>query len=88
MHVWITSYLKDILCIPIIATICLHVIWLIRGNKKNRLSVFTIICLVIMYSIYFEYLLPKNSDFYIADIYDVFCYALGGIVFYILQRKE
>jgi len=83
---WVFSYVNDFLVIPIIATICLHGIWLLKNNKAIRLNGFTIASLVLLYSIYFEYYLPQQSHRYTGDIWDVVCYALGGLVFYILQR--
>lgn len=88
MHRFLTSYLKDFLCIPIIATFGLHVVWFLKKDKSIRLNAFTLISLVLMYSIYFEYFLPKHSNFYVADWMDVICYSLGGLIFYILQKKD
>src|SRR5690625_3969018 len=88
MHRFLTSYLKDFLCISIIATAGLHVVWFLKKDKSIRLNAFTLISLVLMYSIYFEYFLPKHSNFYVADWMDVICYSLGGLIFYILQKKD
>ena len=85
---WIFSYLNDFLVIPIVATICLHGIWLLKNSKAIRLNGFTIASLVALYSIYFEYYLPQTSPRYTGDIWDVLCYALGGLVFYFLQRLD
>lgn len=83
---WIFSYLNDFLVIPIVACICLNIIWILKKDKAIRLNGFTIISLVLLYSIYFEYYLPQQSTRYTGDIWDVVCYASGGLVFYILQR--
>ena len=83
---WVFSYVNDFLVIPIIATISLHGIWLLKNSKAIRLNGFTIASLVLLYSIYFEYYLPQTSPRYTGDIWDVVCYALGGLVFYVLQR--
>lgn len=85
---WIFSYLNDYLTIPIVATICLHGTWLLKKSKAIRLNGFTIVSLVLLYSIYFEYYLPQQSPRYTGDIWDVVCYALGGLAFYILQRFD
>lgn len=85
---WMTSYLNDFLVIPIVATLCLWVVWRIRNDKTIRLNWFHILSLVILFSFYFEYYLPKNVDRYTADWVDVVCYFLGGCVFYIFQRME
>ena len=85
---WVFHYLNDFLTIPIVATICLHGIWIIKKNKAIRLNIFTIISLVALFSVYFEYYLPKHSSRYTGDIWDVVCYFLGGLAFYFLQKKE
>ncbi len=85
---WIFSYVNDFLVIPMVATISLHGIWLLKNNKAIRLNGFTIASLVLLYSIYFEYYLPQTSPRYTGDIWDVLCYALGGLFFYILQQLD
>lgn len=85
---WIFHYLNDFLTIPIVATICLHGVWLLKKDYTIRLNIFTILSLVVLYSIAFEYYLPKQSYRYTGDIWDVVCYFLGGIVFYFLQKIE
>lgn len=85
---WVTSYLKDFLVIPIVSTISLHGVWWLKKNKAIRLNGFTILSIVILFSVYFEYYLPKISVRYTSDIWDVACYALGGIIFYFLQGLE
>ena len=83
---WVFSYLNDFLVIPIVATICLHGIWILKNNKAIRMNGFTIISLLILFSVYFEYYLPQQSFLYTGDIWDVVCYTLGAFIFYILQR--
>ncbi len=85
---WVFHYLNDFLTIPMVATICLHGVWFLKKDSSIRLNIFTILSLVIMYSIAFEYYLPKQSFRYTGDIWDVVCYSLGGIVFYLLQKIE
>lgn len=85
---WVFNHLNDFLAIPIIATICLHGVWLIKKDNSIRLNIFTILSLVALYSVFFEYYLPKQSYRYTGDIWDVVCYLAGGIVFYFLQRMD
>lgn len=85
---WIFHYLNDFLVIPMVATLGLHAVWLIKKDKSIRLNIFTILSLVILFSVLFEYYLPKQSYQYTADIWDVVCYFMGGIVFYILQKLD
>lgn len=85
---WVFHYLNDFLTIPIVATIGLHVVWFIRKDKTLRLGLFTIFSLVMLYSIFFEYYLPQQSDRYTGDVFDVVCYFAGGVVFYMLQKMR
>lgn len=84
--IWVFSYVNDFLTIPIVASICLHGVWILKKDKAIRLNGFTIASLVVLYSIYFEYYLPQQSHRYTGDIWDVVCYTLGGFIFYGLQR--
>lgn len=86
--VWVSSYLKDFLVIPIVATFCLNCVWILKKDKSIRLNLFTIFTLVFIYSFLFEFYFPKKIQFYVSDPWDVVCYASGGIVFYFLQRIE
>lgn len=85
---WIYHYLNDFLTIPLVASLCLHTVWIIKKDNTLRLSIFTILSLVILFSVYFEYYLPKQSHRYTGDFLDVMCYISGGIFFYILQKIE
>lgn len=85
---WIFHHLNDFLVIPIVATVCLHGVLIIKKDKNIRLNTFTILSLVALFSIVFEYYLPKQSYRYTRDIWDVVCYFLGGVVFYFLQKIE
>lgn len=85
---WVFSYVNDFLVIPIIGLVCLHVVWFIKRDFSLRLNIFSIFSLVFFYSIYFEYYLPMTSSAYIGDLGDVVCYFMGGIVFYLLQKRE
>jgi len=83
---FVFSYVNDFLILPIVGFFCLRFIWWIKKDSQLRLSFFSVLTLVIIYSVYFEVYLPKHSERYTADIWDVFCYAAGGLVFYGLQK--
>lgn len=85
---WVFHHLNDFLVIPLVATVCLHGVWLIKKDKTIRLDIVTIFSLVALFSFVFEYYLPQKSYRYTGDILDVVCYVLGGIVFFVLQKKE
>lgn len=71
---------------PIILTICLVGVQFIKKDKFIRISLFTAFSLASFYSLYFEVILPLIMERYTADIYDVFLYFTGALVFYLLQE--
>ena len=85
---WIFNYVNDFLTIPLVATVCLYSVWFIRKDVSIRLNWLTILSLVVLYSFVFEFYLPRQSHRYTADIWDIVCYSLGGLVFYLLQKRE
>ena len=85
---WIFHHLNDFLAIPIIATIALHGVWIIKKDRTLRINGFTILSLVVLFSVVFEYYLPQEDDRYTGDVWDVVCYGLGGMIFYIFQKME
>ena len=85
---WVTSYLNDFLCMPIVLTICLKAVHLIKKDKSIRLDLFTIVSLTTFYAVYFEWYLPKVESRYTADYMDVVMYFTGALLFYYLQFQE
>ena len=85
---WVFHHLNDFLVIPMVATVSLNSAWLIKNDNTIRFNLFTIMSLVLLFSVVFEYYLPQQSYRYTGDIWDVVCYFLGGMVFYFLQKIE
>lgn len=85
---FIRFYLNDFLVIPIVGLVCLHVVWFLKKDRTIRLNIFTILSLVILFSVYFEWYLPKIVARYTGDFWDVVCYFAGGFMFYIFQKQE
>lgn len=79
------SYLDDLLVVPIVLPATLALMRLIFYRKIRCLSVFMTVSFVLLLSILFEVILPKVNALYTADLWDVFCYAIGGIVFWRYQ---
>ncbi len=72
---------------PVVLTICLVVLQKLRNNLNLRIPIFAIASLTLYYMIYFEWYLPKVNSRYTADFIDVILYALGAIIFYLMQNK-
>jgi hypothetical protein len=82
---WTTSYLNDFLCMPIVLTICLKAVHIIKKNTSITLSLPLILILTSFYAVYFELILPQISVRYTADFLDVLIYFSGTFLFYFLQ---
>ena len=82
---WITSYVNDFLCMPVVLTICLKTLHYIKKDATILLPLLPILTLTSFYSIYFEWYLPQVETRYTADWVDVIMYFSGALLFYWLQ---
>jgi len=74
------------LCIPIvIGSSELIIASFKRGFKTTKAMIFATIA---YFSIIFEVILPYYSVEYTGDVLDIFCYIIGGFVFYLTKRKH
>ena len=84
----ISNHLTDFYSVPMY---CILTQWLMNWrfkNKKNYINFRLIITSAINLSFAFEWLFPKLSNRFTADIYDVICYFVGGLLFYIIREKD
>lgn len=84
---WTTSYLNDLLCMPIILTICLKMVHYLTKNRSIKISIAQALTLTFLYAIYFELILPQFVDRYTADLVDVLLYFSGATLFLFLQES-
>lgn len=80
--------MNDFLIIPMVLFICLHTLKQLRSNPNYKLSIPIIIYICCLYSILFEFVFPNYLERYTKDYIDIALYFAGGLVFYILQKKE
>lgn len=80
-------YLADLLCMPLVLSICLLVVRYLKKDPSIRLSLFSIFSLFVFYSVYFEILMPKIHERYTADFLDVLMYFLGSFIFLLVQKQ-
>lgn len=83
----VNNYLNDLLCLPIVLTICLVIARIIKQEKSLTLSNFEIFSLFMLYSILFEIIFPRYYPRYTADFWDVILYGFGVICFRIFWNK-
>ena len=83
-----SSYLNDLLCLPIVLSICFFVIRFFSKNKQVQISLFSAFSLAALYSIYFELYLPEVTTRYTSDVIDVLLYFTGAFAFWLVQKSE
>ncbi len=77
----INFYLDDLLCMPVVLTIVLAGERLYFGDNGFILPVKYVAVAVVLFSLWFEVVLPLFSATYTSDILDVLFYSLGAILF-------
>lgn len=82
---FVANYLADLLCVPIIASLTLAVIR--YTHRVKQLTLLQVLGIATYISIIFEAWLPKKyPNTYTADYWDILCYFIGAVVFYLLQK--
>lgn len=85
---FVRFYVNDFLIVPIVLTISLAVIRKVKNNKTLVISLPNILYVSLLYSVIFEFWLPKFHPRYTFDIIDIVLYFLSGFVFYFLQKEK
>lgn len=85
---WVRFYVNDLLCMPVVLSICLKMVHFIKQDNSIRLPLLLILLLTSLYSVYFEYYLPLVEPRYTADWLDVVMYFSGALLFYWLQFRR
>jgi hypothetical protein len=86
---WISDYLADLLCLPIVLSIVLFAMRKMRVVPESfELTPAMILAALIYFSIVFEWLLPLWSDRYQSDFLDIVAYSLGAIAYYYFRKHH
>ena len=88
MPSFFSSYLNDLLCLPIILSICFFIIRSFSKNKDLQISLFSAFSLAALYSTYFEIYLPEVTKRYTPDVVDALLYFLGALIYWLVQRPK
>ena len=76
------AYFEDLIAIPVILGIALFMTqWLLKKWRSYTISLRDLILLTVVFSLYFEVILPRFNAHFSSDLVDVGCYALGTIFF-------
>jgi hypothetical protein len=84
----INNYLNDFLIVPIVLYISLYILKRTRNDSSFFLKIPIVLYVCFLYSIIFEYFLPKYVPRYTKDLIDVMLYFASGAVFYFLQKRK
>jgi len=83
----INNYYNNLLCLPLVLTVCLIVLQFIKKNNRLTIPIFAIASITLYYILYFEWYLPKVNERYTSDPIDGVLYVIGAIGFYVMQKK-
>lgn len=83
----VSDYLADLIALPFSLGVA-NVLMKKLSTKKFEIGILPMIVAVIYFSLVFEVWMPQVSPLYTADVWDVVCYLIGGIVFLIFNRKS
>lgn len=81
----INNHLNDLLILPI-NLFAVQYIWLLFTNKIVYVKIKMILTAIVIYTLYFECILPQFNARYTADFWDVLCYVAGGTLFWVYQH--
>lgn len=84
---WMTFYINDFLCMPIVLSFCLVFIRAIKKTETLYVPLYAVIILTTYYTVFFEWLMPQISNRYTFDIIDIGLYFIGAFLFYRFQKK-
>ena len=83
----ISFYLNDLLCMPVVLSICLALIRHFKKDETLYVPLGIIGMVTAYYAFHFEWLLPQFHDRYTADWMDVGLYSVGAFLFYKFQKR-
>lgn len=84
---YLSSYLDDLLVMPIILTITLVAMKIITRKPMFELDIVMLVMAFLLISLLFEIILPRYKVIYTQDYWDIVCYAFGTGMFYLFRRK-
>lgn len=84
---WTRFYLNDFLCMPIVLSICLMILRIVKKTESLYVPFVAVLALSTYFTLHFEWLMPHYSERYTSDFIDVILYFSGAILFYIFQKR-
>jgi hypothetical protein len=84
---WLYFYLNDFLCMPIVLSLCLIILRILKKTESLYVPLLVVLGLSTYFSLHFEWLMPQLSTRYTSDIIDVVLYFSGALLFYSFQKR-
>lgn len=84
----INGYVTDLVCMPIILTLCLIGVRVLKKVPHYELNAVQIFSMTAFYAILFEYYLPSSNSIYTADFFDVIAYFTGATIYYFVFQQS
>jgi len=83
---WVYFYVNDFLCMPIVLSLCLATIRIIKRTESLYVPLLIVLILTTYFTLYFEWLMPKLNTRYTFDKFDIVLYYLGALLFFRYQK--
>jgi hypothetical protein len=84
---WLYFYLNDFLCMPIVLSLCLLILRILKKTESLYVPFFVVLGLSTYFSWHFEWLMPQLSTRYTSDFIDIVLYFSGAMLFYVFQKR-
>ncbi len=84
---WVYFYVNDFLCMPIVLSLCLATIRIIKRTESLYAPLLIVLILTTYFTLYFEWLMPKLNTRYTFDKFDIVLYYLGALLFFRFQKR-
>jgi drug/metabolite transporter (DMT)-like permease len=86
-HTFIRWYFADVLALVVCIPIFINSQIFFRIRKKCYVTLIDIIIYFLLFSLYFEIIMPIKLPNLTGDLFDIIAYALGGCILYFSQKK-
>lgn len=81
------NYGDDLIAVPFVSSIVLIFENRFIYRRDDRVhNIYQLLFIFIVVSVFFEFILPDKGGNYIADYWDILCYFIGLIMYYIIKR--
>ena len=86
VQLFLKNQLNDLLYIPIVLTICLVGVRVLKGQPYLVLNGYLVGIMTLFFIIIFEFISPKFYFHSVGDWIDVLMYTLGAVLFMVFQK--